>query len=408
MIITARVVLTMDGPPLPNGAVAIEGNRITAVGPVAEILASKRGDVLDLGDRVLLPGLINAHCHLDYTLLWRSIDPPKSFTGWVQRINALKRSFDTDDYLAAVARGFSDLQRWGTTAVCNIESFPELMPRLPPSPIRTWWFYEMIDVRHRKTPLEVVAGALQFFQHRDGSLDGFGLSPHAPYTASMQLYHLANECASQFQMPLTTHVAESREEFQMFHAAGGPLYEFMRSIGRPMGECGGVTPFTHLWRQGAINSGWILAHMNELAESDFLLLTSLPRGRAPSIVHCPGSHRYFSHAPFLLRRLDELGINVCVGTDSLASTESLSLLAELRMLWKNEPWLSAEQLLQMVTVNAARAVHRPGQLGIISAGALADLIALPTSRNVAAIHEEVVRFDQPIPWMMIDGNVVSS
>ena len=193
----------------------------------------------------------------------------------------------------------------------------------------------------------------------------------------------------------------------MFTVQRGPLYDFMASLHRPMGDCHGETPFAHLWKSGAIHGCWLLAHMNELSEADFELLASLPRGTAPSIVHCPGSHRYFGHAPFQYRRLHDLGVNICTGTDSLASTESLSLFAELRRLSATEPWLSQEQLLRTVTVNPARALGRRGTLGKLQAGALADLIALPLSSTVADIYEAIVNCDVPVSWMMIDGKLVS-
>ncbi len=406
MIVRASAVVTMDGPLIKNGAVAIEGNRIVAVGTMPDLAWISEGPVIDLGDCALLPGLINAHCHLDYSMMRHAISPPKSFTAWVRRINALKRSLDSDDYLAAIRRGFAELRKWGTTSVVNIEAFPELMTRLGPSPLRTWWFYEMIDIRHRITTEDVVAGALAFFQNRGGTLDSFGLSPHAPYTASLSLYQLANSCAAEFTMPLTTHVAESREEMAMFRDAAGPLYEFMTDLQRPMTDCGRATPFAQLWENGAIDGRWLLAHMNELTDGDFSLLASIPRGGTPSIVHCPGSHRYFSHTPFQYRRLHDLGVNLCTATDSLASTTSLSLFDELRTLSATEPWLTPEQLLRTVTVNPARALRRREKLGQISPGALADLIAIPVSGSLRAVHEEIVANRQPIPWTMIDGQIL--
>ena len=405
MIIRARQVVTMDGPPIENGAVAIEGNRIVAVGTVPDLQWVSDGPVLDLGEQVLLPGLINAHCHLDYTMMRGAITAPKQFTAWVQRINALKRSLDSEDYLTAIQRGFRRLKKWGTTSVCNIEAFPELMTRLGPSPLRTWWFYEMIDIRHRITTEDVVAGALAFFQHRGNSLDNFGLSPHAPYTASLKLFELANACASSFTMPLTTHLAESAEEFAMFRHRTGALYDFMASLNRPMKDCGTSTPFGHLWRSGAVGPQWLLVHMNTLIEEDFQLLAELPRGAGPHIVHCPGSHRYFSHPPFPARRLTELGVNLCLGTDSLASTDSLSLFEEMRKLRATEPWLRPEELLRMVTVNPARALRRRGQLGKIAPGALADLIAVPSPGSLGGVYEDIVNHDEPVSWMMIDGQI---
>jgi cytosine/adenosine deaminase-related metal-dependent hydrolase len=405
MIIRARQVVTMDGPPIENGAVAIEGNRIVAVGTVPDLQWVSDGPVIDLGEQVLLPGFINAHCHLDYTMMRGAIAAPKQFTAWVQRINALKRSLDSDDYLTAIQGGFGRLKKWGTTSVCNIEAFPELMTRLGPSPLRTWWFYEMIDIRHRITTEDVVAGALAFFQHRGNSLDNFGLSPHAPYTASLKLFELANACASSFTMPLTTHLAESAEEFDMFRHAGGPLYNFMASLQRPMKDCGASTPFGHLWRNGAVGPQWLLVHMNALIEEDFQLLAELPRGAGPHIVHCPGSHRYFSHPPFPARRLYDLGVNLCLGTDSLASTDSLSLFEEMRKMRAAEPWLQPEELLRMITVNPARALRRRGQLGKIVPGAFADLIALPAPGTLGGVYEDIVNHDKPVSWMMIDGQI---
>lgn len=409
MILKARVVVTMDGPPIEDGAVLVESNQIRAVGRARDLAGeADAGETLDLGEMVLMPGLLNAHCHLDYSMLRQAISPPKSFTAWVQRINALKRNFDDADYLAAIAAGFAELRRWGTTSVANIESFPELMPRLPRSPIRTWWFYEMIDIRHRFTSEQVVAGALSFFEQRGDSLDRFGLSPHAPYTASVALYALANECAGPSGMALTTHVAESAEESAMFRSASGALHDFMQGLKRPMADCGRKSPFAHLWESGAINTRWILAHMNELDEADFALLASRPGGGpGPHIVHCPGSHRYFSHAPFPFRRLHELGLNLCVGTDSLASTLSLSLLGELRLLRDSQPWLTAEELLRCVTVNPALALGQQGRLGLLRAGALADLIALPLSGDPLHVYQEIVSYSLPIPWMMVDGHVLS-
>lgn len=406
MIIRARTVVTMDGPPIENGAVAVEDNRIVAVGTVPDLHWVTDGPIIDLGEQTLMPGLINAHCHLDYTMMRGAISPPKSFSAWVQRINALKRSLDSSDYLGAIQRGFAKLRKWGTTSVCNIEAFPELMVHLGPSPLRTWWFYEMIDIRHRVTTDDVVAGALAFFQHRANSLDTFGLSPHAPYTASLDLYHLANACASSFTMPLTTHLAESAEEFAMFRNAGGPLYDFLASIQRPMDDCGATTPFAQLWRSGAVDANWLLVHMNTLTEDDFLLLAEQPLGAGPHIVHCPGSHRYFSHPPFPYRRLHDLGANICIGTDSLASTDTLSLFNEMRLLRETQPWLRPEQILRTVTVNPARALRRRGQLGRIAPGALADLIALPVSATFGNVHEEIIEHSAPVSWTMIDGQIL--
>lgn len=388
MIWRARAVVTMDGAPIENGGVMVEGKRIVAVGRFLELAAHHPGGpVTDLGEMVLFPGLINAHCHLDYTMMRKAIDEPKTFSGWISRINALKRSLHDDDYLAAILDGFTQLIRWGTTTVFNIESFPELLDRLPPPPIRTWWFRELIDIR------QAVPDHAFEPPTRPDWLGGFGLSPHSPYTASVALYRRAGKTG----MPITTHLAESAEESLMFRDASGELHDFLAKVGRPMDDCGHGSPVRHLIGNDLLPKGTLLVHMNEIEEEDFALLDGF------HIVHCPRSHRYFRHTAFPFKRLHSQGVNLCVGTDSLASNDSLSLFAELQALHRTDPWLDAEELLKTVTLNPAAVLNLSGKLGCIRPGAFADLAAIPFASGMEDVYEAIVANRTPVPWLMIDG-----
>ncbi len=412
MLLRARTVLPLNTPAIEDGAVRVEGARIMAVGKRSELAAHAGEEVVELGEAVLLPGLINAHCHLEYSTMRHAIAPPNAFTEWVQRLNSIKRQLGHEDILTAISRGYAEAQRYGTTTICSMVAFPDLLPQLPPPVLRTWWFYEMIDVRHRVTSEEVVAGALTFFNQQKDPLTQFGLNPHAPYTASLLLYRLAHACAMQNGMLLTSHVAESQEETEMFAGASGALHDFLAGLGRPMHDCGLDTPFGWLWRNAAIGPDWILAHLNDLHPSDFALLETLGKERFPHVVHCPGSHAYFKHPPFAFTKLSGLGINICVGTDSLASTDSLSLLSELRKLQSNAPGLSPEDLLATVTLAPARALRQEGQLGCLSLGALADLIAIPledsAGKNAQQAAEACVGYKGWIPWMMVNGKILTT
>src|SRR5438105_6700453 len=140
MIIRARVVVTMDGPPIDNGAVVVSGDRIVDVGRFPEISKRYSGEeVVDLGEQALLPGLINAHCHLDYTCLRGKIPRPKSFTDWIRAINAEKAKLSSGDYLASIDEGFGEAKRFGTMTIANLTAFPELVSRVDAA-IRTWRF----------------------------------------------------------------------------------------------------------------------------------------------------------------------------------------------------------------------------------------------------------------------------
>jgi len=406
MIIRARTVVTMDGPPIENGAVAISENRIIDVGDFSEISARHSGkEIVDLGEKALLPGLINAHCHLDYTCLRGKIPPRKSFADWIRAINAEKAKLSRGDYLASINEGFAEAKRFGTTTIANLTAFPELISQIQ-APVRTWWFAELIDVRSPERANEIVDLAIESLgRARPPGAPG-GLAPHALFTASRDLYCRCEEVARREKILLTTHLAESREEMEMFRHGSGPLYEFMKSIGRPIDDCGQKTPlekFVGRLGGASLPSEWIVAHLNELAESDFKLLKELTSKF--HIVHSPRSHDYFGHSRFHFEKLCALGFNICLGTDSLASNESLSLFAEMRAFQRSEPGISPDKVLEMATVNAGLALNQSPhgrKLGRIRTGFQADLIAVPCS-GTDNLFEEILAFDGPVDWMLLDG-----
>jgi aminodeoxyfutalosine deaminase len=402
MIIRARAVVTMDGPPIENGAVAVDGGKIVAVGRWEDLRADLgSAELVDLGECVLLPGLINAHCHLDYTLMRGSIPRQTSFTAWIAEINARKATLTPDDYLASINAGFAEAQRFGTTTIANLEAFPELLARIAPPPLRTWWFAELIDVRARVSA--AMALATVEAARAPSWLGGTGIAPHAPFTASRELYEEAAQLGRSRELRLTTHVAESREEMEMFRDGRGALFEFMKSIGRPMDDCGDTTPLQSLIGAGVLDERWIVAHLNELTADDLDLLASGPKFH---IVHCPRSHAYFGHPAFRFGDLNALGLNICVGTDSLASNDDLSLFAELRQLAHTQPSLSPRELLETVTVNAAAALGQRDTLGRIRRGFAADLIAVPWHGRASSVLEDVISYREKIPWLMAAGAVL--
>ena len=409
MIIRARTIVTMDGAPIGNGAVAVSENRIVDVGKFGEIQTRNAGEILDLGEQALLPGLINAHCHLDYTCLRGKIPPQKSFADWIRTINTEKSALRPKDYIASINDGFAEARRFGTSTIANLTAFPELIPQIQP-PIRTSWFPELIDIRAPERANELVdvaiesVGKAQPEPARRGEGPPWGLAPHTLFTASKELFRRCEQIAQRDNIWLTTHLAESREEMQMFRDASGPLYEFLKNIGRPMDDCGNETPlglFVGALGEGALPR-WIVAHLNELTESDFELLEK--SARKFHIVHCPRSHDYFGHSRFAFERLRSLRFNVCLGTDSLASNESLSLFDEMHAFQKNSPSVCPEEILRMVTVNPARALQQEDRLGRIRPGFWADLMAIQCSEH-NNLFEEIVGCGDSIHWIMVNGKI---
>jgi cytosine/adenosine deaminase-related metal-dependent hydrolase len=383
----------MQGPPIENGAVEVDGGRIAAVGRFDEIRSTHGGDVTDLGESILLPGLVNAHCHLDYTALRGRITPRESFADWIRAINAEKAKLTDEDYIESIRAGFSEAVRFGTTTIANLTAFPRLIGAIT-EPIRTWWFGELIDVRNPGNAEEIVEEAVEALK----AAKRWGLAPHAPFTASARLYARCEEIAERTAVRLTTHLAESRDEMRMFRDGTGPAFEFLKEIGRSMEDCGNETPLSLFLRNRSAPGRWIVAHLNELDAADFDLLANAPKF---PIVHCPRSHAFFGHERFALERLCALGFTVCLGTDSLASNSDLSLFSEMRELIRKHPAVTPRQALEMATINGARALSQR-DIGAIRPGAFADLIALPDMSGGDPL-EKVVAFDGTIPWIMVNG-----
>jgi cytosine/adenosine deaminase-related metal-dependent hydrolase len=428
MIIRARTVVTMDAAPIDNGAVAVSGGRIVDVGKFDELKTRNAGEIVDLGEQALLPGLINAHCHLDYTCLRGKIPPPKSFTDWIRAINSEKARLSPKDYLSSINEGFAEAKRFGTATVANLTAFPDLISQIH-APIRTWWFAELIDVRAPERANEIVdlvrrrtdslrraIESLRSLECADMSAlskrrhvaalqtQHWGLAPHALFTASKNLFECCEEIARRENVLLTTHLAESREEMTMFRDGSGPLYEFLKGIGRPMDDCGKETPlglFMGAHHDRALPK-WMIAHLNGLTDGDFELLENV-KGQF-QIVHCPRSHDYFKHSQFPFGQLHSLEFNICLGTDSLASNESLSLFAEMRAFQRSEPGISPDEILKMATVNPALALHQEKMIGRIRLGFCADLIAIPCGRG-PNLFEEIVGFDGEVDWIMVNGKL---
>jgi aminodeoxyfutalosine deaminase len=404
MLLRARIVAPVSGSLIENAGVAVAGNRISWIGRWAEAPPHDASQVMDLGKAILLPGLINAHCHLDYTGLAGSIPPPRSFTDWIKSLVALKAGWTLEDYARSWQAGADMLLRTGTTTVADVEAVPELLPKAwAGTPLRVISFRELIHLKN-ETAEEPVARAVAEVAVLPEGMGRVGLSPHAPYTTSSELLRASAKAARSRGWRLTTHLAESKEEFDMFTEAKGALYEWLRPQ-RDMSDCGRVTPVQHLQRAGYLGADLLAVHVNYLGPDDAAILGAA----RVHVVHCPRSHAYFGHAAFPFNALSAGGVNICLGTDSLVTVRSqlggtsLNLFAEMRAFSRRFPNVSPDEILRMVTVNAAGALGRQGVIGELRAGTLADVIAVPYAGGAASAVEAIVEHDGRVAASMIDG-----
>lgn len=409
-ILRARIVLPIRGPALRDGAIQIAGRRIVRVGKWREFSPADHKSALDLGDMALLPGLVNAHCHLDYTNLAGQLPPPKVFTDWLKLIITAKNSWKLEDYADSWRNGAQMLLRTGTTTVADIEAVPELLPAMwRATPLRVFSFLEMIGLTARRPPQAVLQQAVDKIDSLNGTRFRMGISPHAPYTTIPELLRLNAAVARRRRWRITTHLAESALEYDMFVHGRGEMFQWLRHSGRDMADCGRGSPVQHLERCGLLRENLLAAHANYLAATDPALLAK----RGVSVVHCPRSHSYFRHDSFPLRRLARAKVNLCLGTDSLASvfkarrhTIELNMFEEMRALAAREPTLAAQDILRMATLNGARALGLLGRVGELSPNAFADIIAIPFDEKLSEVYDTLLQHSGDVAASMINGKWV--
>ena len=407
LVLRARIVVPVTQPAIENGAVVINGGRIAAVSRWRDLSVNDRSRVTDLGETVLLPGLVNAHCHLDYTNMAGMLNQPRVFTDWLKLITVTKAGWSYPDYAASWLNGAQMLLRTGTTTVADVEAVPQLLPDLwNATRLHVLSFFEMISLTQRRPPQVVLDEAMNKIKSLKASRFRAGLSPHAPYTTQPELLRLAGAEARRRHWRVCTHLAESALEYEMFTHGKGVMYDWLQRSGRDMSDCGQYTPTQHLERCGLLNENLLAIHVNYLGRKDALLLGR----RKVNVVHCPRSHLYFRQGPFPLRRLVRAGANICLGTDSLASviktrreTLELNMFEEMRTLAAREKELSARSILRMATVNGARALGMPRHIGELAQGARADLIALPFSGKKGNVYDSILQHTGPIAASMLAG-----
>jgi aminodeoxyfutalosine deaminase len=407
MILRARTILPVARPPVENGAVAISEGRIRAVGRWPELQPQADGQIFDLGEVILLPGLVNAHCHLDYTDMVGQLPPPQTFTDWIPLIMAAKSAWDFSEYARSWLNGAQMLLRTGTTTVADIEAVPDLLPEVwDATPLRVFSFLEMTGIRARRNPKEILHAAVEQMDSLSHPRCSASLSPHAPYSTQPELLRLSAGIAREKHRRITMHVAESEQEFEMFLHARGKMFDWLQRNERDNSDCGLGSPVAHLARNDLLGENLLAVHVNLLAPGDADLLA---RHRV-HVVHCPRSHDYFRHPAFPRRQLAAAGVNLCLGTDSLSTVRKagkdkleLNLFEEMRALAAHDKNISAAEILRMATVNGAKALGLAGQIGELSENAFADLMAIPFAGKKADICNAVVHYAGKVSASMIGG-----
>ena len=403
MLLRACQIYPVSSPSIEDGFVRLDGGCISEIGPWSE--CSNQSEAEDLGEVILMPGLVNTHCHLDYTDFVGAIPSASSFTDWIRAIVDLKADVDDAALQASWLRGAQQCLNHGITTLGNIETRRDLLPDLwSQTPLRMVSFLEIILLQPESDVEQELKELQTWIRGNTPPRGCVGLSPHAPYTTK---YGLLKACAGFRDVPMAMHVGESTEENQMFREGSGTMFDMLARVGRNMDDCTGQSPLANVQRAGLLGERFVLVHGNYLDESDRQLIS-----RADAHwVHCPRSHDYFGHQAFALDAVRNAEINLCLGTDSLATVcdanAELDLFEEMRMFVQHHPQVTADACVDMVTQNAARALRLEEQVGTLEPGKMADLIALPWNENSGDVAEQIVAHQGDVTSVMINGEWVA-
>jgi cytosine/adenosine deaminase-related metal-dependent hydrolase len=369
----------MDEGVIDDGGVVLSNGTIVAIGDASTLRrAYPDATDQDLGHAVLLPGLINAHLHLELSDLPRLAGDQWSGTLADWLIEIIKQAPQGDDagrVARAVEAGVRQCLRFGVTSVGDITRQPAITrPLLRTSPLRVVSFGEIQAMAQRRALLDDrVAGAADR-AHEGGRLRA-GLSPHAPYSVEAPGYRRCVELSRIKGYPLATHLAESAEEAGFLASHAAPFRRIWDFLGAWDDEVPLFTggPIRLAKSVGLLDVPAVLAHVNYCDDDELQLLAA---GRA-SVAYCPRTHAYFGHPAHRWREMIAAGVNVAVGTDSTASSPDLNLVDDLRLLRTLAPEVPATELWQLATMRGARALGMQNEVGSLTPGKQADLVCFP-------------------------------
>lgn len=389
----ARYLLPISTAPIEDGALLVEGGRIAAAGRFAA-LRRVDAELVDFGEAVLLPPMANAHTHLELTHYprWQSIvaetATPDSFVDWILQVIRVKRRMVPNRYLLSLQEGIQLALASGTGAVGDILSSFPARAAYAASPLKGRLYFETLglDPARNREILRTIGDLLD--KGRVGAL-ATGVSPHSPYTLSAEYLEEIFAFARRRGVSAATHLAESVDEVAFLQDADGPLahvlYPFVgwREMLPPPAR---RTPVAYLAERGGLVAGNLLIHGVQVTAED---VGRLARSGA-SVVLCPRSNARLGVGRAPVGLYLEQGVPLALGTDSLASCDTLSLWDEIAFArsWF-EGRLSPSQLLTMATRNGAAALGLEGEMGILEAnwGAHFQVLVPPSLPSAADLEE---------------------
>jgi len=421
----ARYVFPVESEPIPDGFVTLDGDRIAAVGT-----RPGWGELHDLGNAAILPGLVNAHAHLDFSRLDAPLGAPGiGFVDWLRRVMDYRQSTAPADSLEApdrpspVVLGLKESLRHGVAAVGDIAQPDWPFADATSLPLNITAFLEIIGPTPDRASAALESANQYLAQSRSSTSSDsrrltasgnnflphnllLGLSPHAPYSVRLELLTELVALSAARQAPIAMHLAESREELELLERGTGPLRNFLEDIDAWDAAAfrSGGKPLDYLHKLARAHRALVI-HGNYLDDEEIAFLGA--RAATITAVYCPRTHERFAHDPYPLEKMLSAGATVALGTDGRGTSPDLNLLAEMRCAARRNPDVARSDILRMATLNGAKALGWSTELGAIAPGKRAALTVVPLPDCDAADPHELL-FDSDAPaWTGLENNGIA-
>ena len=385
---TADWVLPISSVPIRDGAVLVHAGLIECVGAASAIgLAPGSVRTVALGNVALMPGLVNAHSHLELTLL-RGFLEGLDFRDWLRTLTTVRRDLMSDEVLLDASRaGLREALRNGITCLADTTDSGAPLLAMREYGVRGVGYLEVFgpDPSQCEGAIAQLSARVLATRAQDTALVRVGVSPHAPYTVSRELFAATAALSRRESLPMAVHVAESTAETLLVRFGTGPFADRLRERNiavAPQAE----SPIALLEATGVLAAQPLLIHVIQADDSDLQRIADA----GASIVHCPISNAKLGHGIAPLERMLAHGIRTGLGTDSVASNDRMDLLGEARQatlfhsLRSGAPdALSAHAALALATRGGAEALGLGSRIGTLDAGKDADLVAFPLNHDDA-------------------------
>ncbi|OFW09786.1 MAG: hypothetical protein A3H96_16710 [Acidobacteria bacterium RIFCSPLOWO2_02_FULL_67_36] len=390
----ARWVLPMTGPPLRNGWVACDHGVVVGAG---ETPADTAGfEVIDAGEAAILPGLVNAHTHLELSWMRSQVPPDASMPAWAARLMALRRSVSAEPP-EPIVEAVHELRAAGTSLVGDVTNTLAAYEPLLDSDLSGAIFRELLGFSGAQPERAVADAVAQLDALTKVAWLRPSIVPHAPYSVSPSLFRAITAVAG--GRPVSVHLGESQDELRLLRDGTGAWRELLGRLGvwddawQPPG-CG---PVEYLERLGLVGGHLLAVHATHLSAQEIARLAAANA----TIVTCPRSNRWTGAGTPPIERFYASGARVAIGTDSLASVENLNLFAEMAEVHRLAPGVPARTLLESATIQGSVALGFDGEFGTIAPGKRADLIAVSVPADTADVEEYLVSGIEPdrIQWL---------